>query len=151
MLSTIRATAERLSRRSATSERGTMLLMFPAALMVMVVLAAMVVDVGYTTVRGRELQAVANSAANDALGAIDVTVLRNTGHVVMNKWTARDIILEAIALGPLPNAHIVDIDIARYEIAITLRIRFDLVMAPALGDLNEVILTRTGRASIIKE
>lgn len=139
----------RATQRTATTERGTVLLMFPAALLVMVVLAAMVVDVGYTTVRGRELQAVAGSAANDALAALDITVLRNTGHVVMNKSTARAIISQAISLGPLPNAQIVDVDIQRYEITVTLRLKLELVMAPALGDLNQVTLTRTGRAIVI--
>ena len=135
--------------RTRTSDRGTVLLMFPAALMVMVILGAIVIDVGYTTIRGRELRAVAASAANDSLAALDIAVLRATGDVVINKSTARRIVAQAIALGPLPDAQIVDIEIEGFEIAVTLRLEIDLVMAPALGDLNRVTLIRTERAVVL--
>ena len=135
--------------RTRTSDRGTVLLMFPAALMVMVILGAIVIDVGYTAIRGRELRAVAASAANDSLAALDIAVLRATGDVVINKSTARRIVAQAIALGPLPDAQIVDIEIEGFEIAVTLRLEIDLVMAPALGDLNRVTLIRTERAVVL--
>ena len=135
--------------RTRTSDRGTVLLMFPAALMVMVILGAMVIDVGYTTIRGRELRAVAASAANDSLAALDIAVLRATGDVVIDEGTARRIVAQAIALGPLPDAQIVDIEIEGFEIAVTLRLEIDLVMAPALGDLNRVTLIRTERAVVL--
>ena len=135
--------------RTRTSDRGTVLLMFPAALMVMVILGAIVIDVGYTTIRGRELRAVAASAANDSLAALDIAVLRATGDVVINKSTAHTIVAQAIALGPLPDAQIVDIEIEGFEIAVTLQLEIDLVMAPALGDLNRVTLIRTERAVVL--
>ena len=135
--------------RTRTSDRGTVLLMFPAALMVMVVMGAIVIDVGYTAIRGRELRAVAASAANDSLAALDIAVLRATGDVVINKSTARRIVAQAIALGPLPDAQIVGIDINGFEIAVTLRLEIELVMAPALGDLNRVTLIRTERAVVL--
>lgn len=135
--------------RTRTSDQGTVLLMFPAALMVMVILGAIVIDVGYTTIRGRELRAVAASAANDSLAALDIAVLRATGDVVIDAGAARRIVAQAIALGPLPDAQIVDIEIEGFEIAVTLRLEIDLVMAPALGDLNRVTLIRTERAVVL--
>ena len=135
--------------RTRTSDQGTVLLMFPAALMVMVILGAMVIDVGYTTIRGRELRAVAASAANDSLAALDIAVLRATGDVVIDEGAAHRIVAQAIALGPLPDAQIVDIEIEGFEIAVTLRLEIDLVMAPALGDLNRVTLIRTERAVVL--
>ncbi len=135
--------------RTRTSDRGTVLLMFPAALMVMVVLGAIVIDVGYTATRGRELRAVAASAANDSLAALDIAVLRATGDVVIDASTAHRTVAQAIALGPLPDAQIVGIDINGLEIAVTLRLEVELVMAPALGDLNRVTLIRTERAVVL--
>ncbi len=135
--------------RTRTSDRGTVLLMFPAALMVMVILGAMVIDVGYTTIRGRELRAAAASAANDSLAALDIAVLRATGDVVIDEGAARRIVAQAIALGPLPDAQIVDIEIEGFEIAVTLRLDLELVMAPALGDLKKVTLIRTERAVVL--
>ncbi|MCY4494556.1 MAG: hypothetical protein OXB92_11940 [Acidimicrobiaceae bacterium] len=129
--------------------RGTVLLMFPAALMVMVILGAIVVDVGYTTIRGRELRAVAASAANDSLAALDIVELRTTGRKVIDEAAARRTVAEAIAAGPLPDARIVAVVIDRFEIAVTLALDLELVMAPALGDLRQVTLVRTERAAVV--
>ena len=130
-------------------DRGTVLLLFPAALMVMVILGAMVVDVGYTTIRGRELRAVAASAANDSLAALDVVELRTSGRAVIDEAAARRTVAEAVAAGPLPDARIVDVVVDRFEIAVTLALDLDLVMAPALGDLARVTLVRTERAAVL--
>ncbi|MEZ5165726.1 MAG: hypothetical protein R2695_04245 [Acidimicrobiales bacterium] len=58
-----------LTAMRAEHEKGTVLLLFPTAVLIMVLLGAIVVDVGLTQVRARELDAVAGSAANDALAA----------------------------------------------------------------------------------
>ena len=68
-------------RRADTHEQGTVLLLFPAAALIMIVLGAMVIDVSLSQVRARELESVASSAANDALGALDVHHLRSTGEI----------------------------------------------------------------------
>lgn len=123
--------------------------MFPAALLITVVLGAIAIDVGYTTVRGRELRAVAASAANDSLAALDVATLRATGATVIDENAAHGIVTRAIALGPLPDARVVDVEINGFEIAVTLRLDVELVMAPALGNLKRVTLQRTGRAVVL--
>ena len=129
--------------------RGTVLLLFPAALMAVLVMGAIVVDVGYTTIRGRELRAVAASAANDSLAALDIVELRTTGQTVIDVDAARRIVAEAIASGPLPDARIVDVAINRFEISVTLALDLELVMAPALGDLTRVTLVRTERVAVV--
>ncbi|MDE0066934.1 MAG: hypothetical protein OXN44_08685 [Acidimicrobiaceae bacterium] len=123
--------------------------MFPAALLVMVVLGAIVIDVGYTTVRGRELRAVAASAANDSLAALDIATLRATGAAVIDEGVAHRIVAQAVALGPLPDARVVDVEINGFAIAVTLQLDIQLVMAPALGDLKQVTLQRTARAVVL--
>ena len=130
--------------------RGTVLLLFPAALLAMVVLGAVAIDVGYTTVRGRELRAVAASAANDSLAALDITTLRTTGATTINESDAHQIVTEAVALGPLPDARVIDVDINGFEIAVTLELDIELVMAPALGNLKRVTLQRTARAVVLR-
>ena len=139
----------RPTSRGSRGSRGTVLLMFPAALLVMVVLGAIVIDVGYTTVRGRELRAVAASAANDSLAALDTATLRATGAAVIDESVAHRIVTQAIALGPLPDARVHEVEINGFEIAVTLQLDIELVMAPALGDLKRVTLQRTGRAVVL--
>lgn len=130
-------------------DRGTVLLMFPAALVVMMILGAIVVDVGYTTVRGRELRAVAASAANDSLAALDIVELRTSGRTVIDGAAARRTVAEAVAAGPLPDARIVEVAIDGFEITVTVALEVELVMAPALGDLTRVTLVRTARAAVV--
>lgn len=133
-----------------------MLLLFPAAFMAMLVLGAIVLDTGLVHVRARELRAVASSAANDALAALDEAALRDRGVVELEVDVIRRLTLEAIAAGPLPGAQLDDIDVhrdasGRLEVAITLRLEERLVLAPALpGAPRTVIITRTGTAVILE-
>jgi type II secretory pathway pseudopilin PulG len=135
-------------------ERGTILLIFPAAVLVMFLLGAIVIDVALTQVRGRELEAVAGSAANDALAALDVAALREGRGVVIDEGTARARVAAAVANGPLPQAVTEQVTISvdpqgRTVIAVTLRLDVELVMAPAVGSIGEVSLRRTERATIL--
>jgi hypothetical protein len=138
----------------ATRQRGTILLLFPAAVLVMFLLGAIVIDVALTQVRARELEAVAGSAANDALAALDVAALRSGRGVAIDEAGARARVVAAIASGPLPDAVVEQVAISldaqgRTVIAVTLRLDVGLVMAPAVGDLDVVTLRRTERATIL--
>jgi hypothetical protein len=128
--------------------------MFPAAVLIMFLLGALVVDVSLTQVRARELEAVAASAANDALAALDVDALRSGEGIVINESDAAGSVAESLAAGPIPDARVDDITVTRDAqnrtvIVVTLALDVDLVMAPAIGDLDEITLRRTGRAVII--
>jgi hypothetical protein len=124
-------------------DRGTVLLLFPAGFVVMLVLGAIAIDVGLVQVRARELEAVASSAANDSLAALDVVALRDRGVVELDVERVHQIAEEAIAAGPLPDAALVAVDVhrdalARLEVAITLRLVVELVLAPALASFAPV-------------
>ena len=137
------------------TDRGTVLLLFPAAVFVMIVLGALVIDVSLSQVRARELESVAASAANDALAALDVNALRSTGEIQFDLAHAETIVAEAIATGPLPDATIDTVTITGLggpgpEIAVKLTLQVDLVMAPALpGDIGSTTITRTRSVSIL--
>lgn len=135
-------------------DRGTVLLLFPVAVLVMFVLGAIVIDVSLSRLRGRELEAVAASAANDALAALDVAALRSGEGIIISETDARAVVAASVGAGPLPAAQISDVAIARDAenrtvIDVTLRLDVDLVMAPAIGDLGTVTLERTERAVIL--
>ena len=136
-------------------ERGTVLLLVPAAFLIMIVLGAIVVDVGLSQVRARELEAVASSAANDALGALDIRSLRDTGEIRFDHDRAEGIVVESIANGALPDAVLVAVGIGsdaagRPQIAVTLRLDVAFIMAPALpGDLDSTTIMRTRTVAIL--
>ncbi len=137
------------------SERGTILLMFPAAVMIMLVLGAIVLDVGLSQVRGRELQAVADSAANDSLAALDIPALRAGEPPRLDPTRARVIVAQAVAAGPLPDATILAVDIGtdnagRITVTVQLSLRVDLMIAPVLpGSLRSTTITKTGRVVVL--
>ena len=141
-------------RSPCGSERGTILLAFPAAVLIMFILGALVVDVGLTQLRARELESVAGSAASDALAALDVRALRDGRGVVIDLADATRIVEASVTAGSLPQAAVHDVVVTldaqgRTVIAVTLRLDVDLVMAPAIGSLGEVTLQRTERATIL--
>lgn len=131
-----------------------MLLAFPAAVLVMFVLGALVIDVSLTQLRARELEAVAGTAANDALAALDVDELRRGGGLVIDPESARARAEASVRAGPLPQAKVVAVTVTvdpvgRTVISVTLRLHVDLVMAPAVGTLGEITIQRTERAIVL--
>ncbi|MEM8708072.1 MAG: hypothetical protein AAGE98_16535 [Actinomycetota bacterium] len=137
------------------SDRGTVLMMFPAAFLIMLILGAIVVDVGLSQVRARELEAVASSAANDALAALDVGELRTSGELRFDLDRARTIVAESVAAGALPDASVVTVDVIGAggpdpQVEVTLTLTVEFIMAPALpGDLDSTTITRTRSVSIL--
>jgi len=140
---------------SPTHDRGTVLLLFPAAMLIVLVLGGLAIDVGLSHVRARELQSVAASSANDALASLDVNALRTDGRIQFDQARAHAIVAESIAAGPLPGAAIDFIGIrtdtiGRPEFVVTLSLDVELVIAPALpGDLETTHITRTESATIL--
>jgi Flp pilus assembly protein TadG len=86
-----------MRRRFRHDDRGTVLLLFPAAVFVMCVLAALVVDTAHATMLRRELQNAADAAANNAAAlGIDAGALR-AGATVIDSARAEAIVNESLA------------------------------------------------------
>ena len=138
-----------------SQDRGTVLLMFPAAMLIVLVLGGMAIDVSLSQVRARELQSVAASSANDALASLDIAALRNDGEIRFDHARAQAIVAESVAAGPLPSATIDFVGIqadalGRPEFVVTLSLEVDLVIAPALpGNLETTRITRTETVTIL--
>ena len=60
------------------SDRGTTLLLFPAAVLVMMMLGAIAVDLGEVQLAHRQLVRAVGTAADDAADQLDVSALRDT-------------------------------------------------------------------------
>ncbi len=144
-----------LAQPGPANERGTVLLLFPAAMLIMVILGAITIDISLSQVRGRELDAVASSAANDALAALDIAALRNNGSIAINPSRAQTIVADSVALSELPSARVIAVDIAQASgqppvVTVTLQLRVDFIIAPALpGNLSSTTITRTRSATVL--
>ncbi len=132
-----------------------MLLLFPAAVFVVLVLAALTLDVGLAHVRTQQLRAVAASAANDAIGSLDADRLRSTGAVSFDQAEALRLVRAAVAGGPLPDASVKSVLIShrppdRWEAAVTLSLDVGLMIAPALpGAASSLRMETTERALVV--
>ncbi len=139
-----------------SGERGTVLLLFPAAVLIVIVLGALTVDFSLLALRGRDLEAAAASAANDALGALDIDALRAGRGIVFDDDAARSIAEASVRSGPMPDAVVeaVVIDDDRWgrpRISVRLRATVEFVMAPALGSrFGSAQIVRTASATVLE-
>lgn len=75
--------------RSAQSEAGSVALLAPAAVLVLVVLGAIAVDLALVQTAQRRLVDLAGSIATDAAGQVDVDAALGTGHLVVDRGAAQ--------------------------------------------------------------
>ena len=78
-------------------ERGSVLLLMPAAVLIVIVLGAIAVDATVVFLGEREASSLATAAANDAATAIDDAVLRDGGGFVLDEDRARRVAASAVA------------------------------------------------------
>jgi len=79
-------------------ERGSVLLLVPAGVLVVVVLASIAVDFGIAFLGERELADLAASAANDAVtAAVDEDLLRRTGEFRLDPAEVGDVVAATLA------------------------------------------------------
>ncbi|HEY8546090.1 MAG TPA: hypothetical protein VIL36_13620 [Acidimicrobiales bacterium] len=80
-----------------TADRGSALLLMPACVLVLVVLASIAVDMALVHLRQRQALDVAAGAANDAVTAgVDTAALRR-GTYVVEPGAARDVVARSVA------------------------------------------------------
>jgi hypothetical protein len=142
-----------------TGDRGSSLMLMPAAVLVVLVLGAIAADLSHVHNRKRELIAVANSIANDAATrGIDVERLR--------AGTGREAPFSPAMIGPRLDDSVrrsvevhrgpdrpIDVD-ASYEVGtdgrtirVTLRERVDYIFAKAIpGAPDSIEISATGSA-----
>lgn len=129
------------------AERGSVLLLFPAGVLVMLILGSIAVDFSIAHMAERELAAAAAAAANDAAGAgLDAQRFRSTGEVVLDPAAAERAGLAAIsrraASFHLAEASVVVVDADTVEVTVRARVPYVFARAvPGAPDGAEVQAT----------
>ena len=119
-------------------ERGSVLMLVPAGVLIVVVLASIAVDFTVAFLGERELANLASSAANDAAtAAVDLEHLRDTGEFRLDIDRAEQIVaasLEASSTEVDLDAPSVELTMIGGEPAVRVRLTgtVDYVFAPAL-------------------
>ena len=94
------------------------------------------------------------ATTDDALGAIDIVALRNTGRAQFNQSEIVRIANQTVAASNLPDAQVVNVvlndpDSLYPQLRVTLRLRVALLMTPMVpGAPHQTTITRTGTVSI---
>ncbi|MEZ5320651.1 MAG: hypothetical protein R2698_00925 [Microthrixaceae bacterium] len=127
-------------RRHRDPDRSSTLLLFPAGVVVVLMLASIAVDTSAVFLAQRQLRRACAQAADDAVTALDVAALRRNGDTRLDVDTARRIVRLHLATSTLV-AHLdgepritVDPDAATVDIVATGTVRPVFGRGVGLGD-----------------
>jgi Flp pilus assembly protein TadG len=144
---------QHVTARRTDHERGSVLMLMPAAVLVLVILASIAVDFAIVGMRARELHNAAAAAANDAATA----ALSSEGLRAGETWVdtaaaervaARSLSARGIELDAPPR---VSVSLDGREVTVTLHASYDYVFAPAIPgapDGFRLDATATARAIV---
>jgi hypothetical protein len=83
----------RRTRPSSRADDGSVLLLFPAAVLIVLVLGSLAVDTAIVHLRQRQLVDAASAAASDAAAqAVDLAHYRRTGEIRLDPERAREVV-----------------------------------------------------------
>jgi Flp pilus assembly protein TadG len=127
------------SHRRLRADRGSTLVLMPAAVLIVIILGAIAADFSHVHNRKRELIAVASSIANDAVTyGIDTGALRNGAGstVVYNDDRVRDVINTSVSHHVSPDRPITfvsyTVDTTTDTVTVTLAENVDYIFAKAI-------------------
>ena len=130
------------------NDRGSSLVFAPAAVLILIVLGAIAVDFAAVHMRQRELENIADAAANDAAAAaVDQLVLRTSGEPVIDPALAHSVISASVGSRNIEGVAITGASIDDNQIEVALALEVDYIFGKAVG-LSSTQLTATGSASL---
>jgi Flp pilus assembly protein TadG len=124
--------------RASPPERGSVLMLMPAAVLIVIVLASIAVDFTIAFLGEREAASLAAGAANDAAtAAVDEQAFRRTGEFRIDENRARRVAHATLAASSSElDAVVLDVEVTSVggEPAVTVTVRgtVDYVFAPAI-------------------
>jgi Flp pilus assembly protein TadG len=132
------------------------LMLMPAAMLVLIVLASIMVDFAIVAMRARELHNAASAAANDAATAAISTEGLRTGDTWVDAETAQRVVARSLAARGVrldaPPTVVVSVD--GREVTVTLHATHDYIFAPAIPGAPDdftVDVTATARTLVAGE
>lgn len=142
---------KRITSRRYADERGQSVLLMPAGFLILVLLAALVLEAAALHLRQRQLIDLADSIANDAIAyGFDVDEFRATGEIVIDEDRARSIVGDEIAISLLPDAtgalDVVETDPPTVEVVLQMDHTY-IIGGSFFGGISDT-LTATGRAEL---
>lgn len=136
-----------LTTRAQRSSRGSVLMLMPAAVLIVLLLGAIAVDSAIVYLGQRQAYNVAFDAANDAAGAgFDAGIARETGDIVYDPVRVETLATEAVAASTISDLRLVSTTIDGDEVAVTVEIEIDHLFIQAFGRDGSEPIRMTARA-----
>lgn len=139
-------------RRILPGERGSTLLLFPAAVMVLFVLAAIAVDLSLVHLARRELLRSASQAAEDAGALLDSEAIHRGDFTDVDAARARDLVRYELSVAALPGTIVgepaISTNDATGEVTVRVSMNVEHFFASVLPDsekIERVTVTTVGR------
>jgi Flp pilus assembly protein TadG len=134
-------------------ERGTVLMLMPATMVVLLVLASIMVDFAVVAMRSRELHNAASAAANDAATAALSSEGLRSGETWVDTDRARGLVAASLARQrfALDQPPTVYVSLDGREVTVTLHATHDYLFAgvvPGAPDTFTVDVTATARTVV---
>ena len=124
------------------SERGTTLLLFPVAVLVVMVLGAIAVDMSAMHFARR---AALRAAGTDAAAMIDVERFTTDGTLVLDAAKAASVAAASLQLAHLPGEVIgqptISVDGIARSVTVTITVQLDRLLSPAVGGSSGDLIT----------
>jgi len=128
------------------SERGSVLMLMPAAVLVVLLLGALAVDAAIVYLRQREATNLAFDAANDAAGAgFDLEVARTRGEVVWDPARVEALARQAVEASGLEDVELVSARPDGDGVVVTVAVTVRHLFVQAFGDPSSDRLTVDAR------
>ncbi len=135
----------RLSRRR--SSRGSVLMLMPAAVLIVLLLGAIAVDSAIVYLGQRQAYNVAFDAANDAAGAgFDPEIARESGEIVYDLDRVETLAADAVAASSISDLQLVSTSVEDGIVEVTVEIEIDHLFVQAFGRDADEPIRMTARA-----
>ena len=130
------------------AERGSVLMLMPAAVVIMLLLGALAVDSAIVYLEQRQAYNIAFDAANDAAGAgLDLDEARTTGALVYDRARVEALAAATVDAAGATGLRLVEAVPDGDGVAVTVEVRVQRLFGQAFGERASETLRLTARAS----
>ena len=128
-------------------QRGSVLMLMPAAVLIVLLLGAIAVDSAIVFLKQRQAYNVAFDAANDAAGAgFDLETARTSGDIVYDPVQVEALAREAVAASGIDDLTVVSAAADGDAVIVTVRTTVEHLFVQVFGDPAQDMITISARA-----
>ena len=138
-------------QRGVRRDAGSVVLMVPTAILILVILSAIAVDLSTMSMAQRSLQDTVEASADDAAAMVDEARIRSTGQVAIDVADAERVAIAAVAAANLPGSLAEPVRFEALGGGTRVRVSATVAVKPIFGsplDSSAHLITATAYADV---